>query len=222
MNHRPIGGNALEAAGPLRVHGERPIDAPRMYTGLKSKNRMASGEQPSIRVLRERTRLKMGAGTFWRLLAGIVLVFLSAWLLTFRFVYGWFADDRTVWLTGNLITDSFDQAFRGANALHTLYLLIYYIPIKLIRTFSLSLPSYPLPGLGTQTGVFGSSFCMPSFCMPLFWHPGPGLSGRLIPIWQRASCRSCFLFFRRALCCGAPSRTLVCWACPFHWLAYGF
>ena len=85
------------------------------------------------------------------LAAAVVLAYATLWLGHFQAVYGWIMDDYSVeWTKGLATIQDWRHAFDPWNALQLSFYLITYLPLKL----GLSLPSYPLPVLGEQTGQF--------------------------------------------------------------------
>src|SRR3954466_3679027 len=81
----------------------------------------------------------------------IILAYLAIWLTHFSTVYGWVNDDYYLYVKGMLTIQNWQQAFLYQyNALQTYFFLISYLPLKT----GLSLPSYPLPLLGAETGQF--------------------------------------------------------------------
>ena len=81
----------------------------------------------------------------------VVLAYLAIWLTHFSTVYGWVNDDYYLYVKGMLTIQNWQQAFLYQyNALQTYFFLISYLPLKT----GLSLPSYPLPLLGAETGQF--------------------------------------------------------------------
>jgi hypothetical protein len=85
------------------------------------------------------------------LVAVIVVAYLVLWLTHFQAVYGWIMDDYAVeWTKGLATVQDWRHAFDVWNALQLSFFLITYLPLKV----GISLPSYPLPLFGEQTGHF--------------------------------------------------------------------
>src|SRR5579883_351959 len=95
--------------------------------------------------------LEISRGVYVAASAGLILGYLTLWLTHFADVYGWVNDDYYLYTKGLLTIQNWQQAFLYQyNALQPYFFLISYLPLKT----GLSLPSYPLPLLGDQTGQF--------------------------------------------------------------------
>ena len=95
--------------------------------------------------------LELSRGAFWLLSIAIVSVYLLLWAINFRYIYGWFLEDRALYGKALDIVHDWRRLFHDYyNAYHMHFLFSWYLPLKT----SISLPSYPVPGLQDQTGQF--------------------------------------------------------------------
>ena len=77
------------------------------------------------------------------------------WLTHFQYVYGAIVDDYSIWYLKGLKTiedwrNAFGAYAPNLNFAQVYFFIISYLPLKT----GISLPSYPLPMLGEQTGQF--------------------------------------------------------------------
>ncbi len=95
--------------------------------------------------------MELSGRAYLLLVAAVVLAYATLWAAHFHYVYGWVMDDYAVeWTKGLATIRDWRHAFDEWNALQLSFFLITYLPLKL----GISLPSYPLPLFGEQTGHF--------------------------------------------------------------------
>src|SRR3954471_13481610 len=105
---------------------------------------------PAARPLAAETPRGLSARTYWALAVGIAALSLLLWLTHFQYVYGWVNDDRYLFVKGLETVHDWKRAFAYYNVLQPYFYLVAYLPLWT----GFSLPSYPLPLFGAQTGQF--------------------------------------------------------------------
>src|SRR4051794_3726777 len=97
--------------------------------------------------------LDLSQRAYWLFAAAIVVGYLLLWLTHFQYVYGAIVDDYFIWYTKGLKTladwrNAFGAYTTQMNFAQMYAFIISYLPLK----SGISLPSYPLPLMGEQTG----------------------------------------------------------------------